>query len=189
MSSSQLTLPPALPSQATTLMELWNHRTSTPASWKSTSARRTRQICKCPPCSAAGTAFAVVFCAVILSSFQPCNLRNCLEITVPPSLLESCFIAPCSLTYSFPVLLPGSLPLNFPGLSCPLFPLSEDTTKDFSFIRAMINPALGARCERLNPSTTRVWRREGLPLCTGVGKAGGAAPVVGDTGWEQDLWG
>lgn len=59
-------LPPPLPSQATTLMELWSHLTSTPASWRSTSARRTHQICKWFPCSTAGTVLVVVFCGEAL---------------------------------------------------------------------------------------------------------------------------
>lgn len=111
VSFSWLMLLPPLPSQATTLMELWNHLTSTLASWKSTSARRTHQICKCFPCSAAGAVFAVVFGGEVLSNFQPCNSRNHLEITVhpgcasvPPRVLLYCSLLP----YLFPVLPPAS---------------------------------------------------------------------------------
>lgn len=103
MSFSWLLLLPPLPLQAMTLMELWSHLTSTLAFWKSTSARRTHQICKCFPCSTTETVFTDVFCGEVLSNFQSCNVRNNLEIIVCPSCIS---VPPRVLLYSslFPYL-------------------------------------------------------------------------------------
>jgi len=136
VSSSWLMLPPSLPSQATTLTELWNHPTSTPASWKSTSARRTHQICKCFPCSASGMVFTLVFSGEMLSNFQPCNSRNQLEITVHPGCAS---VPPGVLLYCSSLISSSSSCLCLPSCLCispassvpSLHPL-KGTGKDFS---------------------------------------------------------
>lgn len=156
MSFSGLMLPPPLPLQATTLMELWNHLTSTLASWKSTSARRTHQICKC---STAGTALAGVFGGGMSSNFHP------------RVLLYRSF-----LLFSFLVLPPASswlLAFEFPqSLLSPLFSPS----------RLFLNVSNGKASARSSvgkiksPRNTSVEKGQGLPTCADAGRAGGSGP-------------